>query len=163
MKNLKYPKPTSPALLRSALAQAREAGSWPGSLQGVYDPRRAAEGPRSVNLCILEYAGPRCAANGPYPRCPSLPTRLREEVGYYVFWYKISSTVNSSRDSPHQEGCAVCSTDRQCWVNDCKQKWMFLYNLLTFPSITIAGEIALSGGNTRVWIKMSFLLHWAWF
>lgn len=84
--NLKYPKPTSPALLRSAMAQAREAGSWPESLHSVYDPRRAAEGPRSVHLCILENAGPAVLLMGPIQDAIPPFACLPEEVGCYLFW-----------------------------------------------------------------------------
>lgn len=159
-KNPKYPKPTSPALLRSALAQAWEAGSWPGSLQGVYGPRRAAEGPRSVNLCILENAGPAVLLMGPIQDAPHPPTRLLEEEGYYVFWYQISSAVNSSRarnDSPHQEGCAVESTNQKK-THTILSKWLQTepYVFLQFTCISHhhhmvqSDEIAWSGGNTMI-------------
>lgn len=63
VKNYVHPKPTSHALLRSVLAQAVE----PEILQGVYGPRRAAEGPCAVHPWEC---GPCCVANGPYPRWP---------------------------------------------------------------------------------------------
>lgn len=102
-KEPQYSKPTSPDLLCSALAQAWEAGSWPGVITGCLWPMESSWGPLLCEFVHPWECGPCCAANGAYPRCPS-PPRLPQELGYYVFWYQISSAFPLTTQ---QEGCAV--------------------------------------------------------
>lgn len=74
-KNLNYPKNPHPPKLCSAPPWHRPGRQavWPGSLWGVYGPRRAAEGPPLCESVHPRECGPCCVANGPYPRCPPTP------------------------------------------------------------------------------------------
>lgn len=115
---------------------------------------------------------------GPIQDAPRPLSVAPEEVGYCVFWYQISYALNSSRahnDSPHQEGCAVESTNqkeekkKQCrkhivWLQT-ETDFFFFFLLqisFSFPTVTVSpersGEIVRSGGNTMVWITLH---HWA--
>ncbi|KAI9543508.1 hypothetical protein NQZ68_012160 [Dissostichus eleginoides] len=83
MRSILTPHPCS-ASLRLALPWQR-----PG-MQAV-DPghyRRAAEGPRSVNVCVLQNAGPAVLLMGPIhdaPHPPPVPPRVWANDGDVVF------------------------------------------------------------------------------
>ena len=167
VKNLKCPQPTSPALLRSDLAQAWEAGGWPGSLRGVYDLRRAAEGPCAVNLCIFENAGPAVLLMGPIQDAPRLPACLPEALGYCC------SGIRSLLPHIPPEIPLLLMRDEAESANRKEKKhamfgkWLQSdYSLPTFPTIAIApeysGVILWSVGNTMVRLTKSLLHHLAW-
>lgn len=57
----------------------------PGYYRAVYDPRIAAEGPRSVNLHVFQNAGPAVLLMGPIQHTlHPHQSLLTEDVGYYI-------------------------------------------------------------------------------
>ena len=69
-------------------------------ITGCLWPTESSWGPLRCEFVHLWECGPCCAANGPYPRCPSPPRLPPWSAGLLLLWCQISSAAHSSGDSP---------------------------------------------------------------